>query len=113
MACLQGGTRLSPVGAEDLAAVARDGGAPGGQADAGADEADTAVAEADADAVLRGAQGGDAARACAIDVGPGVVDAEAAVEGALEEAAVHPRGAAVGGYVLVRLPVLDAGVVLD
>ena len=34
-------------------------------------------------------------------------------EGALQEAAVHPAGAAVGGDVLVVLPVLDAGVVLD
>src|SRR5262245_50311298 len=85
----------SPVVAQHLAPVAGQGGAPGSEGDLLTHEADAAVAQRDVDAGLAGgaAQGGPAAGALAVDVGLAVVDGAAAVEGALEEAAVHPRGA--------------------
>ena len=79
----------------------------------GVDEAGAAVAEADGDVVVEAAQRGDAALAAAAHVGPLVVGLELAVERALEEAAVHPAGAAVAGDVLAVLPVTHAGVRLD
>ena len=62
------------------------------------------------DRLIQTAQSGNASLPCAGDVGTRIVRRQRAVECTLQEAAVHPTGAAIAYDVLVTLEILNAGV---
>src|SRR5262249_40069103 len=101
------------VDVHHLAAVTRRQGPPRLDRDVRRDAADAAVAKGDLARIVQAPQGRQAAQALAADVRPGVVGLARGGEGALQEAAVHPAGAAVAGDVLAVLELLHAAVVLQ
>src|ERR1700719_3536957 len=95
----------SKINIHNLAAIARCQRLPGRRIDLLVHRAGAAVAKTDIDRAVQAAQGGDTPLPFATDVRTLVVEDERAVEGALQETAVHPACAAVAGDVLVVLEI--------